>query len=272
MSGGGGPTASRRGEPPRIFTPEYYRRMRDLEAHGWWNAGMRDVAGKLLDRVGLPERGTLVDAGCGTGQTMSWFRARRPEWRVVGADIAAEGLEVAREQGIGGVVLGDALALPMADRSADLVLTFDVLQHLPLDGGDARALAEIRRVLRPGGHLLLRTNAQAFPRTPDDPEHDFHRYRPGELRRKLEEAGFEVLRLSRINALLGLAEIPRALAARRREGEGGSYTGILAEPAGRPSVADRLKRAWLGIEGSLVAAGWRLPLGRSIVGLARLKG
>ncbi|HUL71853.1 MAG TPA: class I SAM-dependent methyltransferase [Vicinamibacterales bacterium] len=44
--------------------------------------------------------------------------------------------------------------LPVADASADLVLTFTVLQHMP----DARAeavLAEIRRVLAPGGHLIL---------------------------------------------------------------------------------------------------------------------
>lgn len=62
---------SRDEEAPRIFAPEYYRRMRALEAHGWWNAGMRDVAELLLARADLSEHGTLVDVGCGTGQTMA---------------------------------------------------------------------------------------------------------------------------------------------------------------------------------------------------------
>ena len=39
---------------PRIFTPEYYARMRDLEDASWWNAGMRDVAALLLDTARLP--------------------------------------------------------------------------------------------------------------------------------------------------------------------------------------------------------------------------
>ena len=58
---------------PRIFTPEYYARMRELEAGSWWNAAMRDVAAMLLDDVQLPPIGTLIDVGCGSGQTLTWF-------------------------------------------------------------------------------------------------------------------------------------------------------------------------------------------------------
>ena len=55
--------------------------------------------------------------------------------------------------------------LPFADRSIDLVITLDVMQHLPLGSGDKQALAELRRVLKAGGHLPVRTNAQSFPWT-----------------------------------------------------------------------------------------------------------
>jgi SAM-dependent methyltransferase len=148
------------------------------------------------------------------------------------------------------------------------VICLDVLQHLPVDGGEASALEEMGRVAKPGGHVLLRTNAQAFPRREDDPENDFHRYEPAELRGRLEAAGLDTLRLSRINAVLGLAEIPRELRSLREEGERG-YQGILADAEPGPSPLDRLKRAWLRVEGRLVAAGARLPAGRSIVALAR---
>jgi SAM-dependent methyltransferase len=248
-----------------IFTPEYYARMRENEAGGWWNAGMRDVIELLLADARLPEAGVLLDVGCGSGQSMRWFLEQHPKWRTAGLDVSWDGLRAARALGQA-VHRASALALPHPDASVDLVLTLDVIQHLPLRGGDRTALAEMRRVLRPGGWLCLRTNAQAFPRTRDDPEHDFHKYEPAELRAKLEGAGFRVERLSRMNALLGFAEIPRELRATRRHGAG--YHGILAEPPRRRAL-DGVLRGWLRVEGRAVRRGWRLPLGRAIVARCR---
>lgn len=251
---------------PHIFTPEYYERMRALESDGWWNAAMRDVAAMLLDDARLSADGLMLDVGCGSGQTAVWFRTMYPRWRVAGLDIAVEGLQAARALNVG-VSRASALQLPHPDRCADVIITLDVVQHLPLSGGDVTALREMRRVLKPGGVLLLRTNAQAFPRTPDDPQFKFHRYEPPELREKLERSGFTVLRLSRINALLGLAEIPRELRASRMQSS--AYHGILAKPASRRGWDVALKRRWLRLEGHLVRAGLQLPLGRTILAFCR---
>ena len=249
---------------PHIFTPDYYTRMHDLEAASWWNSGMRAVAARLLAPV-LPAKGTLVDVGCGSGQTMAWFRAAWPGWRTLGVDVAPEGLAAARSAGES-VLEGSALELPIADACADAVITLDVLQHLPLGGGDVQALAEIRRVLRPGGHLFIRTNAQAWPRIDDDARHDFHKYGAAELRAKLAAAGFVVHRVGRLNAVLGLAEIPRELRARRAVGPG--YVGLLADVPSR-GIAWRAKRAWLQLEGALLGAGFSWPLGRTLIALAQ---
>ena len=203
---------------PLIFTPEYYERMRALEAGGWWNAGMRDAAARLLGLGPTPESGVALDVGCGSGQTMRWLREMRPRWRIQGFDVAREAVRAAKLGGAGPVSIASALALPYPDACADLVVVLDVLQHLPLAGGDLAALGEIHRLLRRGGQLLVRTNARAFPAIPDDLAFNFHQYRPAELRQKLGSAGFRVIRLSRVNALLGLAEIPRELRARRQSG------------------------------------------------------
>jgi SAM-dependent methyltransferase len=251
--------------PPRIFTPEYYERMRGLEEDGWWNAGMRDMAARFLGQARLPDRGLLLDVGCGSGQTIRWLLGLLPGWKAAGIDVALDGLRAAPAQGATAVVAGSALDIPLADGSADLVVTLDVIQHLPLEGGDVRALREMRRVLRQDGTLFVRTNAQAFPVTPDDPEHNFHKYRVPELEGKLHEAGFRVDRLSRVNALLGLAEIPRELRADREQAS--SYHGILAQPRGSGGLGGRLKRSWLGVEGRAAAVGLRLPLGRTILAL-----
>ena len=253
---------------PRIFTPEYYERMRALESDGWWNAAMRDVAGLLLHEASLDSSGVMLDVGCGSGQTAVWFAAGYPGWRVTGLDVASEGLAAAQARGVD-VTQASALALPYPDQSIDAIVTLDVVQHLPLNGGDETALREMRRVLRDGGTLLLRTNAQAFPRTPDDPAFDFHRYEPGELRTKLERSGFSVRRLSRINALLGLAEIPRELRAARKQAS--SYHGILARPAAAGGLGNALKRQWLGVEGRAVRAGIALPFGRTILALCQAR-
>lgn len=92
--------------------------MRELEAHGWWNAAMRDVAARALRTARLPDGGTMLDVGCGSGQTMAWMRGLYPTWRTVGVDIAREGVVAAR-QGFGErVALASALELPVrASRS-----------------------------------------------------------------------------------------------------------------------------------------------------------
>jgi SAM-dependent methyltransferase len=259
---GTGPQAA----APRIFTPEYYQRMRELESVSWWNAGMRDVATMLIGLVELPSRGVLLDVGCGSGQTMSWFSGLNPAWQTFGLDVAPEGLAAARALGVKTVMRASALALPVPTASVDFVITLDVLQHVPLGGGDRHALSEMARVLKPGGHLFVRTNGQSFPRAEDDPQFQFHKYEPAELRARLSDAGFNVIRLGRLNALLGLAEIPRELAAR---GSAHSYHGLLSQPKVGPHWRAAAKRAWLRIEGRLVRRGASWPLGRTIVALCQ---
>jgi ubiquinone/menaquinone biosynthesis C-methylase UbiE len=251
---------------PRIFSGEYYERMRLLEEGAWWNAGMRDIASSLLDKVELPEKGKLLDVGCGSGQTMAWFAGSHPDWEVSGLDVSRDAVAAARNAGLS-VITASATALPVPDSSIDLVITLDVLQHLPLPDGDAFAFAEMRRVLRPGGFLLLRTNSQSYPYTVDDAANMFRKYEPGILETRIRNSGLEVILLSRANALLGLAEIPRELRAARREGSG--YHGILATAPKPAGFAGSMKRAVLRAEGKLIGAGARLPFGRSIVALCR---
>ena len=254
---------------PRIFTAEYYARMRALEAASWWNAGMRDVAAMLLESASIPATGCVVDVGCGSGQTLQWFAECFGHWQTIGCDVAADAVGAARHIA-DHAIAATALQLPFPDGLADVVMTLDVLQHLPLPHGDLAAMKEMRRVLKPGGLLFIRTNAQAFPQTRDDLRYNFHKYTPAELTAKLDQSGFEVLRLSRLNALLGMAEIPRELRAKRASTD--EYRGILAQPKTQHPLARALKRRWLSIEGRAVRLGLRLPAGRTIVALCRAKG
>ena len=106
----------------------------------------------------------VVEAGCGAGHGLGLFAQTARS--VLGGDLSPEVLAAARQ------TYGNAIRLevfpadriPLADRSADLVLLFEAIYYLP----DVNAfMAEVDRVLRPGGHLLIATaNKDLFDFTP----------------------------------------------------------------------------------------------------------
>jgi len=107
------------------------------------------VLAPLRDALrGAPGR-SLLDCGGGTG---NYAQALRDEgWRPIVLDRSAAMLQHAAAKGLE-TVHGDALALPFADSSFDAVMLVSMLHHT---GDPPRALAEARRVLRPGGRLAV---------------------------------------------------------------------------------------------------------------------
>ena len=127
-----------------------------LNAHS--RRGAADSAAYLLAhlRTGMD----LLDVGCGPASITADLAERVAPGRVVALDAAADALEAARktlrERGLSEqveVTSGDVMALPFEDASFDVVHTHQVLQHLADPVG---ALAEMRRVTRPGGIVAVR--------------------------------------------------------------------------------------------------------------------
>jgi ubiquinone/menaquinone biosynthesis C-methylase UbiE len=106
---------------------------------------------------GLPHDPDILDVGCGTGEITARLAALYPRATLVGVDLIAGHLDVARERcaELGGRATfreADAFALPFEDGTFDLVVCRHVLQAVPRPEA---AMAEIVRVLRPGGRLHL---------------------------------------------------------------------------------------------------------------------
>ena len=127
-----------------------------LSAHS--RRGAADSAAYLLAhlRAGMD----LLDVGCGPASITADLAERVAPGRVVALDAAAGALEAARktlrERGLSEqveVTSGDVMALPFEDASFDVVHAHQVLQHLADPVG---ALAEMRRVTRPGGIVAVR--------------------------------------------------------------------------------------------------------------------
>lgn len=103
-----------------------------------------------LSELGLPAQGRFLEVGCGPGFVTEALRETRPELSVVGLDLDPTLLGVARERFP--AVRGDATRLPFAGASFDFVYARLVMRHLT---NPAAALAEARRVLRPGGRVVI---------------------------------------------------------------------------------------------------------------------
>lgn len=155
----------------------------------------------------------VLDAGCGEGYGADLVADRAH--RVIALDYDAVTVtHVARRYPRVDVVRGNLAALPLATAGVDVVLNFQVVEHLWDQPG---FLAECARVLRPGGRLMLSTpNRLTFSPGRDTPLNPFHtrEFSPAELHRLLVDAGFAVETLS------GLYHGPRLRAL--DAGHGGS--------------------------------------------------
>ena len=127
-----------------------------LNAHS--RRGAADSAAYLLAHLSAGM--DLLDVGCGPASITADLAERVAPGRVVGLDAAAGALEAARatlrDRGLSEqveVTSGDVMALPFEDASFDVVHAHQVLQHLADPVG---ALAEMRRVTRPGGIVAVR--------------------------------------------------------------------------------------------------------------------
>jgi ubiquinone/menaquinone biosynthesis C-methylase UbiE len=123
----------------------------------------------------------VLDAGCGTGYG-SLLLAEAGALEVTGVDRAVDVLVSAREKMPATVVLeeGDVTALPYEDGRFDLIVCFEVIEHLE---NPSDALDEFRRLLSPSGVLALSSpNRAVYP--PGNPHH-VHEYTPDELEAEL---------------------------------------------------------------------------------------
>lgn len=233
--------------------------MYEAEERQWWYAGMRQISAALLDKH-LPAGKSghrILDAGCGTGNNLAHFRGRG---RAVGVDLSEDALRFCRTRGVQ-AARASVLALPFGAGAFDLVTSFDVLYHRWVTD-DRAAVAELARVLAPGGLLLVRVPAlKMLWGAHDDAVLSRHRYTRGEIEALLRGAGLDVREITYANTLLfPVLALRRTLD--RMTGRQGSDVSFLPAP---------VESAFLGL---LRAEAWmvrhvRLPIGASIIALAR---
>lgn len=238
------------------FYPKYFA----LEGRHWWFVGRRAIFLRLLEaRAPAARPLEVLDFGCGTGAFLDHLERFG---RVSAVDGDRNAVRFCHQRGRSEVRhLEPGAPLPFADDAFDLITTLDVIEHIE---DDVAALRELRRVLRPGGRLLVAV--PAFPLLwgdQDEISHHFRRYTARTLRRSLTAAGFAVEHASYFNSLLFPAIAAVRLARRALRSPRSDKTDFDVGPR----RVNRLLARLFSAEAPVVA-GPGLPLGVSLLALA----
>jgi len=221
----------------------------------WWYVARTELLRTILeDRIG--EASMLLDVGSADGPSVRWLDGHG---RRVMLDIDPRGLAP-------GGVCGSALALPFADDTFDVACAFDVVEHCD---PESLALAELTRVLKPGGRLLMSVPAYQWAWSEFDEENGHHRrYTRPRAVRAVEAAGLTVTRST--YAFAGVFPFFAAERLARRARQGLSRKRADQHPVDTvslPEVPPALERMflWLCRKEEKVLIRRDLPFGSSVL-------
>jgi SAM-dependent methyltransferase len=239
---------------------DYELQTHQAEDRHWWYRGRRTVLERVIAQLRLPARSRILDAGCGSGRNMVDL-ARHGV--VTGIELSDTSVALARARDCGEVIAGSVLEMPFAADSFDLAASLDVIEHLE---DDLAALRELRRVVAPGGSLLVTVPAyQWLWSGHDEINHHHRRYTRSGLLRVAREAGWEPVRTSYFNSLL----LPAAIALRLLDRFSTKTTESSLDLWIPPPALNWLLERPLALEAALIGRGRRIPAGLSLLVVLR---
>jgi SAM-dependent methyltransferase len=234
------------------------------ETRHFWFRGLSRFSEPLIRQaVADIRRPRILDCGCGTGANMKRLSAYG---YVTGFDLSWWGLQFARSYQQTCVAQATVTQTPYASETFDLVTAFDVLACLD-DETQRVALCELRRVLRPGGALLVNTAALRFLRG----QHavfgsEVRRTTRSGLRKALQDSGFAVERITYTNFSLMPLVVPVRLLQRTVGLSTPEETG--ADIVIPPAPVNAALSVLLTLEAGALRV-LDMPIGSSLLALAR---
>jgi SAM-dependent methyltransferase len=237
---------------------DYELQTHRAEDRHWWYRGRRRVIENLVSSLELPEHARILDAGCGSGRNMVELD-RRGE--VVGVELSPISVALARARGVGEVLEGSVMSMPFPDDDFNLATSLDVIEHLEDDEG---ALRELRRVVAPGGHLLVSVPAYQWLWSGHDVlNQHYRRYNAETLLKVAELAGWKPVRTTHFNMLL----LPVAIMLRALDRITPKATESSLDLWVPPAPLNWALEQPLGLEATAIGRGRRIPAGLSLLAL-----
>jgi SAM-dependent methyltransferase len=239
---------------------DYELQTHRAEDRHWWYRGRRSVLEGVIDDLRLPARARILDAGCGSGRNMVDLAHHGT---VTGVELSETSVHLARERGAGEVVEGSVLEMPFGADTFELAASLDVIEHLE---DDLAALRELRRVVAPGGALLVTVPAyQWLWSGHDEINHHHRRYTRRSLLAVAEQAGWEPVRTTYFNSLL----LPVAIVLRALDRLSSKTTESSLDLWVPPAPLNWLLERPLAMEAALIGHRGRIPAGLSLLAVFR---
>lgn len=245
------------------FREEYFGELAQLEADNWWFRARNALIVWAMGMY-LPGRRNFLEIGCGTGFVLSGIRAAYPTIELSGSEIFSAGLAFAAKR-VPSAQFSQMDARHIPFRGVfDAIGAFDVLEHID---DDEAVIAEVGKALRPGGSLVVTVPQHPWLWSPQDEQaRHARRYTAAELGRKVEAAGFEVVRMTSFVSLL----LPMMFASRLRLRGDRAHGAVDAmDELRQPRAVNMVLEAVMKIERTLIRRGLSFPAGGSLLLVAR---
>ena len=239
---------------------DYELQTHRAEDRHWWYRGRRKVLARVFAELDLPHSARILDAGCGSGRNMVELSRLGT---ATGVELSETSVILARERAVGEVIEGSVLEMPFETNSFDLAVSLDVIEHLDQH---LEALRELRRVVAPGGALLVTVPAYGWLWSGhDEINHHFRRYTRRSLQRVAQQAGWQQVRTTYFNSLL----LPVAILLRALDRWSTKTTESSLDLWIPPEPVNRLLELPLDLEAALIGRGGRIPSGLSLLAVFR---
>jgi 2-polyprenyl-3-methyl-5-hydroxy-6-metoxy-1,4-benzoquinol methylase len=186
--------------------PHFYK----IENEHWWFAARQKILWNFISRnFSLTKNSKVLDVGCGTGAILDTFAKN---FDAYGQDVSEQAVDFCKQRGLKNVFRGYLNELPSHLKEFDLVTAFDVVEHIEDDLG---VLKQMHSLLKKNGSVLITVPAfQMLWGAHDVVTHHKRRYIKKSLRNIMQNAGFEIVRMSYFNFFLFPVAVARRIQAK----------------------------------------------------------
>lgn len=173
--------------------------MFDAETTYWWFQALHDILIDALKHLPLPVEPCILDAGCGTGQNLVNIRQQIPS-TVVGFDFSAHAIPFWQRRNLHTTCCASINEIPFPDNTFDVAMSIDVLESDAVN--EQLAYAELWRVTKPGGYIILNVPAYPWLMTEEHHQavHASRRYIRKTLKMLLQQQPVDIFRLTHVFA------------------------------------------------------------------------
>lgn len=180
---------------------DFYNTYFDLEKDNWWFRVRRNIIFKLFKEYNLGKENKILDYGCGSGFLVGQFQDKG--YNAYGVDISKEAVNFGTNKGIRNLFQQNGIKVNFPDNDFDVILAMDIIEHIE---DDRSAIEEFKRLLKPGGHLIITAPAyQWLWGVQDEVAHHFRRYTMSGLTNTIKRSSnLKIVRKTYFNTFLFL--------------------------------------------------------------------